>query len=53
MTSCPKRLKYVAVSTTIKPVTHVADVAVKNASTSRVDPPDVVAAGSMSRTVPT
>tara|TARA_B100001750_G_scaffold190088_1_gene160154 strand:- start:838 stop:1161 length:324 start_codon:yes stop_codon:yes gene_type:complete len=32
ITSCPKPVQYVAVSTTTSPVTHAADVAVKNAT---------------------
>ncbi len=39
--------------TTTRPVTHTADVAVKNASTNGADRPLAVAQGAMSRAVKT
>ena len=51
MTSCPNGLKAFPVSTTTRPVTQVADVEVKRASTN--PRPDMfVAEGSIRRTVP-
>ncbi len=51
MTVCPKKVKSVAVSTTIRPVTHTALVAVKKASVKLMEPG--VAAGSSSSSAPT
>jgi hypothetical protein len=51
MTSCPNELKTFPVSTTTRPVTQVADVDVKRASTNpRLC--GLVAEGNMSRVVP-
>ena len=52
-TTCPNALQCVAVSTTMSPVTHTAEVAVNSASPGLVICPDVVEIGSMSSTVPT
>ncbi len=52
MTIWPKGEKYVAVSTTIRPVTQTADVAVKKASTRERSLPGWTAMGSESRIVP-
>ena len=41
-----------AVSRTTRPVTHVADVAVKRALPKDVEPPDLEEMGSISRSVP-
>ncbi len=49
MTACPKGVKTVAVSTTVRPVTHTADVAVNKASRGSIP---FVAAGRRSRPVP-
>ena len=51
MTSCPKVLRALPVSTTTSPVTQLADTAVKSASTN-LRRPIVDAAGSISSTVP-
>lgn len=53
MTIWPNRVNCVPVSTTARPVTQVADVAVKNASTRRMDLPVRDAAGNDSKRVPT
>jgi hypothetical protein len=52
MTACPNPLQWVPVSTTAKPVTDTADVAVNRASSNEVDWPDAVAAGNNNSTVP-
>ncbi len=51
MTVCPKPLKAVAVSTTTRPVTQTAEVAVNRASTKPMRPPRALG-GSQSRTPP-
>jgi hypothetical protein len=51
MTSCPNELKAFPVSTTTRPVTHVAEVDVKRASTNPSAFP-VDAAGNISKAVP-
>ncbi|MPM90830.1 hypothetical protein SDC9_137952 [bioreactor metagenome] len=51
ITACPKRVKYVPVSATTKPVTQEADVAVKKASKKGMGAP-VEDAGSIKRAVP-
>ena len=50
ITTCPKLVKYVPVSTTVRPVTQVADVMVKSASMKPIEPP-VVACGSINTNV--
>ena len=52
ITNCPKGLQYVAVSTTTRPVTHTADVAVNSAVTGVVHSPDTADSGRVSRPVP-
>jgi hypothetical protein len=51
MTAWPKPLKAVAVSTTTRPVTQTAEVAVNRASTKAIRPPRALA-GSQRRTPP-
>ena len=51
MTSCPNNVKYEPVSTTMRPVTHVAEVAVNKASTMLMWLP-TVASGSRRSPVP-
>ncbi len=53
MTTSPKPDQYVGVSTTVRPVTQTALVAVKTATRSGACPPSARDTGSMSRTVPT
>jgi hypothetical protein len=53
ITICPKSDQWVYVSYTIRPVTQVADVAVKSASTKGVDSPLLADTGSISKAVPT
>ena len=49
----PKAVKYVPVSTTVRPVTAVADVIVNRASINLIPLPPAVAAGSINKIVPT
>ncbi len=53
ITTCPKGLQWLAVSSTTSPVTQVALVAVKRASMNLVPCPSAEAIGSMSSPVPT
>ncbi len=53
MTPWPKPLQWVPVSTTASPVTHTAEVAVKNASRVEVERPDAVENGSARSAAPT
>ena len=50
--TCPKYDQYVAVSTTTRPVTHTADVAVKRAVPNDVNSPLLAEMGSMSSSAP-
>jgi hypothetical protein len=52
MTICPNVVKYVPVSTTTSPVTHVAEVAVKSASINGSGSPLADAIGSDNNTAP-
>jgi hypothetical protein len=52
MTTWPNGLQWVAVSTTTRPVTHTADVAVKRAVTGSAGRPGAREIGSHSRSVP-
>jgi hypothetical protein len=52
MVSCPHIVKWVAVSTTIRPVTHTADVAVKNPFRMGNPRPSVVVNGIVNTSVP-
>ncbi len=52
ITVFPKRDQYVAVSLTIRPVTHTAEVAVNKASMKAVGFPEAVAWGKESKIVP-
>jgi len=52
ITICPKVVKYVPVSTTTRPVTQTADVAVKRASTNESDSTPALAAGNINNTAP-
>jgi hypothetical protein len=52
MTASPKPVQYTGVSTTINPVTQVADVAVKNAVSSPAPPGPLAETGSSSSAVP-
>jgi hypothetical protein len=52
MIPCPKAVKYVPVSTTINPVTHTAEVAVKRASIHLIEPP-LVENGRLNKLLPT
>ena len=51
--ACPNPLQYVAVSTTTRPVTHTAEVAVNRASTGGVQRALGREIGSIRSTVPT
>lgn len=52
MTPCPKPVQYVAVSWTARPVTQMAEVAVKRASPRDAPRPSLVARGSVSSSPP-
>ncbi len=52
MMTCPGTDQYVAVSTTVRPVTHTALVAVNSAVTNGAPPSPVRERGSMSSTEP-
>jgi hypothetical protein len=52
MVPSPKPDQYVGVSTTTRPVTHAADVAVKTAVRNGAPPGALVATGSRSASVP-
>src|SRR6056297_2213946 len=52
MIICPNLVKYVAVSTTINPVTHTAEVDVNKLSTKEIPSEDTVALGIIKRKVP-
>ena len=45
MIPCPKELQYVAVSSTVRPVTVTAEVEVKKATSRGVNPPLLLAIG--------
>ena len=51
ITSCPKKVKYVEVLTTISPVTVIADVDVNNAFSGFIEPV-CVEIGSINKKVP-
>lgn len=52
ITVCPNPLQWVAVSTTVSPVTHTAEVAVNAACNKFVERPAAVERGSRSSAVP-
>ena len=52
ITACPKPLQWVPVSTTARPVTVTAEVAVNAAASGEVGAPGWVAHGSISSSVP-
>ena len=53
ITACPNVLQYESVSSTTRPVTHAALVAVNSAVSGGAPLPDAVAAGSIKSTLPT